>query len=148
MYTTLLWKMLPLAVLSCLLALSSPSQASTTCDNQLTFGTGPNRITICVSDHGNLVGFESPGSREHIRVETIGEGYVVCSDDLPPFFSAYDAGFDESGWGAPTKNQPRGPNTFPLTIIRTTADGSFKLKQTFDWDPTLKEVIISMTLTN
>ena len=64
---------------------------------------------------------------------------------------AYDAGGldgQESGWGASSIVQPGGPNTFPLTITRTSTDGALRLKQIFTLNTELKEMFIEMWLTN
>jgi hypothetical protein len=53
-----------------------------------------------------------------------------------------------AGFGPPVIDQPNGPNTFPLTITRPTADGIFSLAQTFSWDTVEKDVSISATVTN
>src|SRR5262245_31337032 len=61
------------------------------------------RMTVCVSDHGNIVRFESPTAWQHINRE----GFAVCASFaplLPPpappplIFVAYDAGSSEAGW--------------------------------------------------
>lgn len=123
---------------------------STSCFSTYTSGIGATLMKICISDHGNLVQFESPQSFEHIQINSSGEGYVVCSS-LPGSISqvhGWDAGFAEAGFEAPAIAQPNGPNTFPLTITRTTADGIFRLAQDFARDTTKKDVTITMTLTN
>ncbi|HEX3033904.1 MAG TPA: hypothetical protein VHT73_02070, partial [Thermodesulfobacteriota bacterium] len=130
-----------------MLATYELSMANTSCHTTLSSGSGANFMKICISNHGNPVQFESPKNFEHIRLGSIGEGYVVCSN-LTSVVHGYDAGFAESGFGPPTINQPNGSNTLPLTITRDTTDGVFRLKQTFSRDSNEKDVTITMTLTN
>jgi hypothetical protein len=111
-------------------------------------GTGPNRMVFCVSRHGNVVRFESPAGAEHLRFGDVGEGYALCSKETESGeVHGFDAGFAESGFGAEVVSQPKGANTFPLTITRNTVDGVFQLKQTFSRDTNEKDVTITMTVT-
>src|SRR5512139_422610 len=49
---------------------------SATCHTTLTSGSGSTYMKICISNHGNLMQFESPyGSGDHIAQE----GYALCS---------------------------------------------------------------------
>lgn len=127
----------------------SNSPESTTCpaSQTFTYGSGSQKFAFCVSEHGNFQHFESPANFEHL---VIGEGYAVCSSVGTGHLGShgYDAGFNESGWGAASASQPNGANTLPLTITRSTTDGKFQLKQTFDWDTAQKEITITMVLKN
>jgi hypothetical protein len=140
------------AVVVCMLSLSSSSAvAATTCDISYTYGSGENAFNLCFSNHGNLVSFESPAGAEHIDVGTIGEGYAVCSGTQ---VYAYDAGFDEAGWGPATVKQPTNGQTFPITVTRTTTDGTFQLVQVIAINANQasqspeREVTMQMKLTN
>lgn len=124
------------------------AMANTTCFSTYTSGSGANFMKVCISRHGNLVQFESPAGSEHIRVNTIGEGYSVCGDIGGVTKFGHDAGFNESGFGSPTITQPNGANTFPLTITRKTTDEKFQLIQKFSRDTKEKDVTITMTLKN
>jgi hypothetical protein len=79
------------------------------------------------------------------------EGYAVCASydpgNLAPLPVAYDAAYYESGWGAPTITQPNGPNTFPLTIVRS-SNGGFKLTQTYARDTVRDDITVTMSLAN
>jgi hypothetical protein len=119
--------------------LSTNSVAQFSCH---TLGSGE---TVCFSDHGNVSRFTSPGGFEHIALGFIGEGYALCSSTA---IHGYDAGAMEGGFGRPTIVQPKGPNTFPLTITRDTTDGFFRLQQVFSRDTAEKDVTITMKLTN
>jgi hypothetical protein len=132
-------------------------EASSACFSTHTNGTGPNLLKFCISNHGNVVQFESPAGAEHINVAPVGEGYIACSKapttgDIVAV--GFDAGFAEENWGAPTITQPNGPNTFPLTITRETTNpqpsvfGQFRLKQVFSRDTNEKDLTITATLTN
>jgi hypothetical protein len=115
------------------------------CFSTHTSGTGTTFMKICLSVDGNLVNFESPAGFKHLEAGDFGEGYAVCSSAGT---HGYDAGFAEGGFGPAIVMQPNGPNTFPLTIIRDTLDGIFRLQQQFSRDTTEKDVTITMTLTN
>ena len=112
-------------------------------------GTGANRLAVQVSNHGNLLSFESPAGQEALSGGE--EGYAVCS-----FSSAggdvvhgHDTGPVEAGFGAPTFSQPNGSGTFPLTVTRNTTDGKFQLKQVWARpDAVEKDVTLTMTLKN
>lgn len=112
--------------------------------------TGANRLVVQVSNHGNLLSFESPAGQEAV-LSGGNEGYAVCS-----FSSAggdvvhgHDTGSVEAGFGAPTFAQPNGSGTFPLTVTRNTTDGKFQLKQVWARPDTAeKDVTLTMTLKN
>ena len=82
---------------------------------------------------------------------TIGEGYALCSGTQ---VYAYDAGFDEAGWGPATVKQPANGQTFPVTVTRTTTDGTFQLVQIIAINANKasqspeREVTMQMKLTN
>jgi hypothetical protein len=103
----------------------APARADVDC--YLTHSSATQKV--CISAHGNLVGFSSPVGREHIRVGDIAEGYVVCDDTGGVAY--HDTGNVEEGFGPPRIVQPNGENEFPITVERTTLDGRFKLIQIF-----------------
>jgi hypothetical protein len=108
-------------------------------------GSGANFLGVKVSDHGNLLSFESPQGQEQLFDGQ--EGYAVCNSVGAPL--GHDTGSVESGFGAPTFSQPNGAGTFPLTVTRKTTDGKFQLKQVWSKpDPIEKDVTVAMTLTN
>jgi hypothetical protein len=130
-------------------------EAATGCFSTHTFGAGLTRLDFCISNHGNIVQFACPETEEHIRVKHMllngqpvyqpREGYILCGGGN----AYYDVGFGESGWGAPAITQPNGPNTFPLTICRTTTDGNWTLcQQGHTRNTAEKELKFSMKLTN
>jgi hypothetical protein len=102
------------------------------------FSCGPATFTqtkIAISDRGIVAQFNSPGlsGNEHIA-NPIRSGYQVCYSTGAggPFFTSFDLGTSESGWNASViTSQPNGPNTFPLEITRTTADGRVRLTRRF-----------------
>jgi len=118
---------------------------SSACFSTYTSGSGATFMGICISNHGNLVRFESPAGFVHLSLI---EGYALCSGD--PFQPArsFDSGTIEAGFNPATISQPNGPNTLPLTITRTTTDGAFQLQQTFARDSVEKDVTITMVLKN
>jgi hypothetical protein len=119
---------------------------STTVKASFASGSGANFLGVKVSDHGNLLSFESPAGQE--AVFSGHEGYAVCSN-FTQTVHGHDTGDIESGFGAPTFSQPNGSGTFPLTVTRNTTDGKFRLKQVWNKpDATEKDVTVTMTLTN
>jgi hypothetical protein len=99
---------------------------------------------VCVSQHGNVVLYNSPFGFEHINVATIAEGYGVCYDH--PFLgtqTAYDHGFTEANWGPPTVT-----SFSPLTIFRTTTDNLIELRQQFLPNAARHETIVQNRLRN
>src|SRR5215204_2911648 len=74
-------------------------------------GSGANFLGVKVSDHGNLLSFESPQGQEQLFDGQ--EGYALCSN-FGNTVHAHDTGSVESGFGVPTFSQPNGTGTFPL----------------------------------
>jgi len=109
-------------------------------------GSGANFLGVKVSDHGNLLSFESPQGQEQLFDGQ--EGYALCSN-FGNTVHAHDTGSVESGFGVPTFSQPNGTGTFPLTITRKTTDGKFQLTQLWSKpDPIEKDITVTMTLKN
>jgi hypothetical protein len=124
---------------------SSPTEASTTVRASFASGSGANYLGVKVSNHGNLVSFESPAGKEAVFEGS--EGYIVCSDQWLTVHG-HDSGPVESGFGSPTFSQPNA-GAFPLTVTRNTTDGKLRLKQVWSKpDATEKDVTLTMTLTN
>ena len=115
-------------------------------------GSGTNFLGVKVSDHGNLLSFESPQGQENAFSDA--EGYAVCStqvDDetVGERVNGHDTGSVFGGFAAPTFSQPNGAGTFPLTVTRRTIDGKFQLTQVWNKPDTVeKDVTVAMTLTN
>jgi hypothetical protein len=108
-------------------------------------GSGANFLGVKVSDHGNLMSFESPQGKENVFSNA--EGYAVCSNFVNTIHG-HDTGSVEAGFGVPTFSQPTA-GKFPLTVTRKTTDGKFQLKQVWNKpDPVEKDVTVTMTLTN
>jgi hypothetical protein len=84
-------------------------------------------MNLCLSDHGNVVRFESPAGIQQIAGGE--EGYILCDATTGTVY--HDTGTVEDGFGPPTIIQPNGVNSFPFTVVRTTLDGQFTLSQTF-----------------
>jgi hypothetical protein len=124
--------------------------ATSACQSTFTFGSGQSFIQFCVTANGNITEFQSPAGFEHIAIGLFGEGYGICDITFNPNISYFDyAGFGDSGnWGSPVIIQPGGPNTFPLRIVRNTADNVFTLTQSFTWIKTERIVKIAMALRN
>jgi hypothetical protein len=109
-------------------------------------GSGNAYLRVAVSDHGNLLAFESPQGQQAVTTE----GYVLCSNtSTGNAANGYDVGGAEFGFGTPTFAQPNGAGTFPLTVTRNTTDGKFQLKQVWAKpDAAEKDVTVTMTVTN
>lgn len=116
------------------------------CQSTYTSGTGQTYLSFCVTQNGNLANFNSPYAYSQLYANA--EGYAVC--DYDSNYSYYDWGqYGDSGnWLSSTITQPNGPNTFPLTIKRTTSDGNWTLTQVFSRNTTNPSVNIKMTLRN
>jgi choice-of-anchor C domain-containing protein len=108
-------------------------------------GTGPTRAKVCFSREGTIASLEWPAGFEHLAGGPSGEGYAVCSASG---VHGFEAGVANDGFAAPIVTQPKGPNTLPLTIARTTLDGQLQLTQTYAFDPIEHDVTITMTLKN
>jgi hypothetical protein len=112
---------LAICALSCVLA--SNAVADPTC---YLHSRSP-QMNVCISDHGNVVQFESP-----LGIQQIGgneEGYILCDQTTGVVY--HDTGTLESGFGPATIVEPRGLNTFPFAVVRTTTDGRFTMTQHF-----------------
>lgn len=107
-------------------------------------GSGFNFLGVKVSNHGNLLSFESPAGREAVFGGC--EGYAVCSAGGGEVH-AHDTGHLEAGFGAPTFSQPTA-GAFQITVTRRTTDDKFRLKQVWSKpDATEKDVTVATTLT-
>jgi hypothetical protein len=84
-------------------------------------------MKLCLSDHGNVIHFESPTGIQQIASGE--EGYILCDATTGAVY--HDTGTVAEGFGAPTIIEPNGLNSFPFTVVRTTLDGQFTLSQTF-----------------
>jgi hypothetical protein len=108
-------------------------------------GSDNNFLGVKVSNHGNLLSFESPANQEAVFGGR--EGYAVCSTNGSTH-NGHDTGEVEGGFGTPTFVQPTA-GAFPLTVTRNTTDGKFQLKQVWAKpDATEKDITVTMTLTN
>lgn len=125
------------------LLLSLPSFAQT-CQSTFTSGSGHSLVKFCVTANGNIAEFaaaEAPGYP--VAVISGEEGYMVGVDGQCYF----DSGVADSGnWAPSVIIQPHGPNTFPLSIQRSSSDGLFTLTQTFKWLSGHSGVTVTMAL--
>jgi hypothetical protein len=128
------------------LGMSLPASGSSGCFATLSSGSGATALTVCFSNHGNIVQWETPDGADHAIG---GDGYVLCSGAGAPLTHGWDAGsFGESGFGPAVIDQPGGPDTLPLRITRATTDGAFQLVQDFRRDAQEKDVTVMMTVQN
>lgn len=115
------------------------------CQSTFAFGSGLTYLSFCVTANGNVLYLTSPQGYQHFGGT---EGYSLCDAGTGNVYWDYAAHGDDAAWGAPTVTQPNGPNTFPLTIKRTTVDGIFTLTQKFTWNTAEHIVAVSMTVKN
>ena len=117
------------------------------CAANLTFntGAGTTAFNICLSNEGNLVRYTAPAGFEHFQGY---EGYQICAPGGANYYDAGSGGQSVApyNFNAAIVNQPNGPNKFPVTITRTTADGLWQLTQKFAMDKVEQDVAITMTL--
>jgi hypothetical protein len=118
--------------------------ATNVCQSTFTSGKGAGYMKFCITENGNVAKFESPQGYSQMYAE----GYGVCDTTASPL-AHYDHEFGASGnWTASTIVQPKGPNTFPLTIVRSTSDGIWTLTQTFSRTAASQTIKIVLALTN
>jgi hypothetical protein len=121
---------------------------SNACFSSHNFGSGAKTMNICISEHGNVVKFEAPAGVHQIgQANLFRDGYALCTGS-PPAKTYYDTGAIEAGFGPSTIIQPNGPNTFPLTIMRDTTDGVWRLSQKYTRDTKERDLTIDIILTN
>lgn len=97
--------------------------AATDCQTTVKAKT-QSQINVCITQNGNVVRLEGPPQWPQINGV---EGYAICTDS-----EYFDLGtFDSGNWSPTIITQPKGPNTFPLTMLRETADGKYFLNQIF-----------------
>lgn len=119
-----------------------------TCFSTHSFSAGLTAFSTCFTQDGNVGSFAVGGTGgpfEHLRNGAFIEGYVLCSSSGVSGYDLESGG--EAGFNDPTVVQPNGPNTFPLTITRTTTDLRFSLKQTFT-ATAARVVTVTMSVTN
>jgi hypothetical protein len=130
---------------TCAMPSGAQPTAAVACHTTISQGAGAQLLRFCLSDRGNLVQLESPAGVEHLAAGAHGEGYAVCSATGT---HGYDAGYAGLGFGPPAIDQPKGPDTLPLTITRTSLDGAVEIRQTFARDVKEKDVTITMVVRN
>lgn len=99
---------------------------------------------VKITADGNVVGFASPKTLDHIAAGDIVEGYVLCytNPKTAMAVNAYDVAFAASGFKASTHVAS------PYSVTRTTTDGVLRLKQAFVFNGLERSLQITMTLTN
>ena len=125
-----------------------PEPGSITCASTYTSGTGATFFQWCATANGNIVSLQSPEGEEHIFEGTVGEGYQICDFSASVAYTDYAAAADTGNWKPSVVTQPNGPNTFPLTIKRTTTDGKYTLTQKFSQVPADFTIKIATTVKN
>jgi hypothetical protein len=119
--------------------------ATSNCSYTFTTGTGQNFLQSCVTVNGNVVEFQSPESKESIRVGSYGEGYGFCDFNSNVAYYDYADYGDSGNWLAPTTVSH---NATSAKIVRTTSDGIWTLTQTITQVAGTASVKVSMALKN
>jgi hypothetical protein len=111
------------------------------CSPNPTFSeAGPPAFSVCVTDHGNIddIDYAAFGSPvKHVNKE----GYCLLTED---YTSYYDNQYGESGWGPSTVSR----TSDTMTVIRTTLDGRFTLRQNIYFKYGSRMVLIGNLVTN
>lgn len=111
-----------------------------------TAGRGDGYLRVEVTRHGNLL-FESP---RDVLLTGFDDGYALCTAGEA---WAYDLPIGEEwpmeqGFGPASVTQPTA-GAFPVTIVRKTADGRFRVDQTWEVpDAAERDVTVRMTVRN
>jgi hypothetical protein len=103
-------------------------------------GSGENFFETCVSDTGSVPIFRTrQGSGDNIA----SDGYMICDSATggPETGRAWSRGGSEANFSFPTTRTS-------TSNVRTTADGRYRLSQTFTRDAVDKQMVITMTLKN
>jgi hypothetical protein len=122
--------------------------AATDCFATFTSGAGATAFNFCITANGNVLSLQSPAGVDHIRGVNLMEGYTICDHTLGGRYWDLGAYSPNGDFLTPAIVEPNGPNTFPLTITRTTWDGLYTLKQTYSRSVADKSVLVTMALTN
>ena len=139
MLKVLISLLLLLCFTSLVLAQQNPAQsgaplaqpAGTTCDFNLSSGSGRGLTTYCVTQNGNIAEFSAVGNGSGATEFINGagaaiEGYGICDTTSAPVNYFDYASSDSGNWNAATATL----NGSTVTVTRTTADGIWQLVQT------------------
>jgi len=142
--TTLVILVLSISAFAQVKKVKKPGLASLS-PSQDCFATFNDKLpNFCVTQNGNISSFIFPAGFSQLFTD----GYGVC-DLTTSAVSYYDDGDQDSGnWLNPIVSEPHGPNTFPLTITRTTSDGIWTVKQVFSRNTADAYVKVVITWTN
>ena len=104
-------------------------------------------ITVAVSDHGNIVRYESPTGYEHIGVGAFSEGYIVC-------YTAPGTGFRQAIDTGGFENNVFGASSVSSNAITRSTDGpagdggKVQLRQSYAFGGPDRRLRITNRLTN
>ena len=131
------------ACLAVAVLLMSASAWGATTQCLATFNNNQSDTRWCVTQNGNIALLSATGGNGSGIMIQGNEGYMIRTS-----FACYaDNGQSDTGnWQASVVSEPKGPNTFPLTITRTTSDSSFTLTQKFSWGKNHSSIIVQMSL--
>ncbi len=94
-------------------------------------GGAPTSFKFGITQPGNLVQLESPAGFEHLQVGLVREGYLLCYSGPSGPVVAFDVNDQAGGFQAAVVSQPNGPETLPIEIYRTSADGRLQFRQRY-----------------
>jgi hypothetical protein len=100
---------------------------------------------VKISNHGNIVQWESPAGYDHFGAVDKYEGYVVCYNGPDGFTAAFDIGASEDVFGARTGSGA----TFVRKTNGANGDGgALQLTQKFSYSTATRTMTIKHTLKN
>ena len=120
----------------------APVPFDASCFTILSYGAGDNLFSVCISDLGRVTQITSPDGFSHIYAGWSGH-YYLCDSR----FGTYSG--DGSGdFYTFSIDQPKGPNTLPLTIVTHTFDDLWEVTHKFAVNSKQHELVVTQTLQN
>lgn len=117
------------------------AHATTECQSTFYANSGTQAaIAFCITANGNVAMLQAGV----MQIGDGAEGYALCGGGVDYWdLGAYG---DSGNWAAATVVQPKGANTFPLSVVRATLDGRATLTQAFTLGSGGRSVHVKMTV--
>jgi hypothetical protein len=109
----------------------------------LSYGAGDNFFGVWISDLGRVTQITSPAGFGHIYAGWAGN-YYLCDSR----FGTYSADGSGGDFYTFSIDQPKGPNTLPLTIVTHTFDDLWEVTHKFAVNSKELELVVTQTLKN